>query len=59
MVQEQTSCLEGTQATDEAIRSRVDELLAGMTAAEKAGQLPSTSISAYEEIPRIRLQVCT
>ena len=39
MVQEQTSRLEGTQATDEAIRSRVDELLAGMTAAEKAGQL--------------------
>ena len=39
MVQEQTSRLEGTQATDEAIRSRVDELLAGMTPAEKAGQL--------------------
>jgi Glycosyl hydrolase family 3 C-terminal domain/Fibronectin type III-like domain/Glycosyl hydrolase family 3 N terminal domain len=39
MVQDQTSRLEGTQATDEAIRSRVDELLAGMTAAEKAGQL--------------------
>ena len=39
MVQEQTSRLEGTQAADEAIRSRVDELLAGMTAAEKAGQL--------------------
>ncbi len=39
MVQEQTSRLEGTQAADQAIRSRVDELLAGMTAAEKAGQL--------------------
>ena len=36
MVEEQTARL---GETDEAIRSRIDELLAGMTAAEKAGQL--------------------
>jgi beta-glucosidase len=39
MVEEQMSGLEATQLTDEAIRSKIDELLAGMTAAEKAGQL--------------------
>ena len=36
MVEEQTARL---GETDEAIRSKIDELLAGMTAAEKAGQL--------------------
>src|SRR5215203_1688821 len=36
MVEEQTARL---GETDEAIRSRIDELLAGMTPAEKAGQL--------------------
>jgi beta-glucosidase len=36
MVEEQTARV---GETDEAIRSRIDELLAGMTAAEKAGQL--------------------
>jgi beta-glucosidase len=39
MVEEQASGLGTTEITDETIRSRVDELLAGMTAAEKAGQL--------------------
>jgi beta-glucosidase len=39
MVEEQASGLGTTEMTDETIRSRVDELLAGMTAAEKAGQL--------------------
>ena len=36
MVEEQTARL---GETDEAIQSKIDELLAGMTAAEKAGQL--------------------
>jgi beta-glucosidase len=39
MVEEQASGRGTTEITDETIRSRVDELLAGMTPAEKAGQL--------------------
>jgi beta-glucosidase len=39
MVEEHASGLGTTGMTDETIQSTVDELLAGMTAAEKAGQL--------------------
>jgi len=39
MADDQVSGSEHTEMTDAAIRSRVDELIAGMTPAEKAGQL--------------------
>jgi hypothetical protein len=39
MADQQTSRVDDAGTTDAAIRSRVDELIAAMTTAEKAGQL--------------------
>lgn len=52
MADDQSSGSEQAGPSEAAIRARVDQLIAGMTVAEKAGQLTQTSTSAHWRTPR-------